>query len=401
MTKARGSRPRSRMRLVAPMTCLLLGSTIPANAQQTTLDVLSFLLTNRTIITGDFDRDAQAAAATRDTFATFLLQELSTLPVSSSSGGFTYRLDPTIGTVIRSSDSFGPFYTERSLTAGRNRASFGIGYQSTLYNSIDGRDLNDGTLVSTAAILRGQAEPFDIETVSLDVRTDTMTVTGNYGVTDRIDVGVAIPFVRVSLHGERFDTYRGQSFLQATGSAAASGFGDFVTRAKYNVYREGASGLALGAEVRFPTGDEENLLGSGELSFTPRLIGSAEGRTVGFHGEVSYTLHGDTDALGYGAAVTVAAAPRFTLIGELFGRRVEGLGRLESVTSAHPRLAGVDTIRLTGIEGTTNRLVAIGGFKWNVTGTWLLTANVLHPLTEAGLNASWVPSVTFDYSFGG
>ena len=288
MTKARGSRPRSRMRLVAPMTCLLLGSTIPANAQQTTLDVLSFLLTNRTIITGDFDRDAQAAAATRDTFATFLLQELSTLPVSSSSGGFTYRLDPTIGTVIRSSDSFGPFYTERSLTAGRNRASFGIGYQSTLYNSIDGRDLNDGTLVSTAAILRGQAEPFDIETVSLDVRTDTMTVTGNYGVTDRIDVGVAIPFVRVSLHGERFDTYRGQSFLQATGSAAASGFGDFVTRAKYNVYREGASGLALGAEVRFPTGDEENLLGSGELSFTPRLIGSAEGRTVGFHGEVSY-----------------------------------------------------------------------------------------------------------------
>jgi hypothetical protein len=45
--------------------------------------------------------------------------------------------------------------------------------------------------------------------------------------------------------------------------------------------------------------------------------------------------------------------------------------------------------------------VAVGGFKWNVTGTWLVTANVLRPLTDSGLNASWVPSVTFDYSFGG
>ena len=42
----------------------------------------------------------------------------------------------------------------------------------------------------------------------------------------------------------------------------------------------------------------------------------------------------------------------------------------------------------------------IGGVKWNVTGTWLITANVLKPLTESGLNAGWVPTVAFDYSFG-
>jgi len=100
------------------MACVLLGVSItPADAQQTTLDVLSFLLTNRTIIAGDFDRDAQAAATTRDTIATFLSQELATLPVSSSSGGFSYRVDSSLGTVIRSSDSFGPFYTERFADA--------------------------------------------------------------------------------------------------------------------------------------------------------------------------------------------------------------------------------------------------------------------------------------------
>src|SRR5512139_816127 len=102
MTMTRGSRTHRRGGQVIALTaCLTIGVWItPAHAQQTTVDVLSFLLTNRTIITADFDRDAQAAAATRDTIATFLVQELATLPVSSSSGGFTYRLDNQLGTVI-------------------------------------------------------------------------------------------------------------------------------------------------------------------------------------------------------------------------------------------------------------------------------------------------------------
>ena len=66
-----------------------------------------------------------------------------------------------------------------------------------------------------------------------------MTLTGNYGVTDRFDIGGAIPFVRVSLQGQRVDTYRGRELVQATGSASASGLGDVVVRAKYNVLRDG------------------------------------------------------------------------------------------------------------------------------------------------------------------
>jgi hypothetical protein len=187
----------------------------------------------------------------------------------------------------------------------------------------------------------------------------------------------------------------------AAGVRVSFRLGDIVARVKYNVLRERASGLAIGAETRLPTGDEDNLLGAGEISLTPRVIGSVEGRAVGSHGEFSYTVHGISRGLGYGAALTVAAAPRFTLIGELFGRRIDGLGHLTSTTVAHPRLIGVDTIRQTGIEETADRIVAVGGFKWNVTGTWLITANVLRPITDVGLNAGWVPTVTFDYSFGG
>jgi len=107
-----------------------------------------------------------------------------------------------------------------------------------------------------------------------------------------------------------------------------------------------------------------------------------------------------TNALDYGAAVTVVSVPQLTLVGEILGRRLGSFAQLTEVVSAHPRLAGVDTIRLSSVDEASNRVVVVAGFKWNVTGTWLLSTNVLWPLTSSGLNASWVPTVTFDYSFG-
>ena len=393
--------PRPRVpALLLAFFAVLGGTARPASAQQTMTDVLGFLLTNRSIPTGDFVRDEQAAAQTRDVFARLLTLQLATLPVASSSAGFTYRLDPALGTVMRTSDSFGPFFTERSVTAGRNQASLGLGYRSSTFDNIDGRDLRDGSLVSTASILRGETQPFDVETVALRIRTDTVTLTANYGVTDRLDIGGAIPFVRVSLQGERADTYRGTRLVQATGSASASGLGDIVMRAKYNVVRDGGSGLSIGAEARLPTGDEEDLLGAGRTSFTPRVIGSYDGGRVGVHGDLGYSFRDVTDNLGYDVAVTVVAVSRVTVIGELSGLRVGGVGRLAEISQPHPRLTGVDTIRLASVAQTTNRLDAVAGVKWNIANTWLFTANVRRPLTDVGLNADWVPTITFDYAFG-
>jgi hypothetical protein len=42
---------------------------------------------------------------------------------------------------------------------------------------------------------------------------------------------------------------------------------------------------------------------------------------------------------------------------------------------------------------------AVAGMKWNVSGTWLLHANVAFPLTNSGLTAPITPSVSMDYSF--
>ena len=388
------------MRRVPVAVLLVLVAGLPARAEQSVREVLNFLVTNRSIPTDDFVRDEEAAQATSDAIAGLLGIELATIPIASSASGFIYRLDPTLGTVTRVTDSFSAFFTERSMTVGRELGSFSIAYRSATFDTIDGRNLRDGTLVSTASSIQGEPRPFDVETVSLRLRMDTITAAGSYGVTDRFEVGGAVPFVRLTLRGERVDTYRGQRFPQAVGSASAYGLGDLVFRAKYNVLQEAEGGVAVGAEARLPTGDEDNLLGAGEASVKPRVLLSYERETVAVDGEMGYSLGGLVRALEYSGAVTYAATPRLTLVGELLGRRLEGVGRLVETTQPHPRLIDVETIRLTSVPDTTTRLTAVAGFKWNISGGWLLSANVVRSLTDTGLNARWVPTIAVDYAVG-
>src|SRR5262245_31671068 len=192
---------RQPMRIVARagMIAIVFGLACSpdAHAEQSVREVLSFLVTNRSIPTEDFVRDEQAAQATSDAIADFLTIELGTLPIASSASGFVYRFDPALGTVSRQTDSFGAFFTERAMTIGKSVASFSISYRNATFDSIDGRELGDGTLVSTASIIRGDTLPFDVETVSLDLKMDTVTAAGSYGVTDRLEIGGAVPIVRL------------------------------------------------------------------------------------------------------------------------------------------------------------------------------------------------------------
>lgn len=389
---------RRSQHAVASLAILMLLRSEAAQAQSMR-DVLSFLLTNRSVQTGDFERDEAAAAATRDAITALLQAELGTLPTASSSAGFAYRLDPTLGASIRSSDSFGPFFTERALTSGSEQAYAGVSYSQSVYRDIDGRRLRDGTLVSTAGRLHTETQFFDVETLTLNLRTDTVTVQASYGVTDRLDIGAALPLVRLSVDGERVDSYRGTRTVQATASGSASGLGDAIVRAKYNVWREDGAGLAVVGETRLPTGSTRNLLGTGDFVFTPRLIGSLEGDHAAVHLNLGYAFGGASRELDVGGAATYAVTPRLTLVAEGLGRRLASAGRLIEVVVPHPRLADVDTLRLTSTNETTTRVVAVGGLKWNLWSTWTLSANVLRPVTTAGLNARWTPSVTLDRSF--
>lgn len=391
----------SRYIAIVTLAAIALTVAAPARAQDTLSGVLSFLLINRSVQTGDFTRDEQAAAATRDAIVSFLQTELATLPITSPASGFTYRLDPSLGAAVRSSDSFGPFFTERSLSAGRRQYSFGIAFSQAAFDTMDGQNLRTGTLVATASRLTGDTQPFDAETLTIRMNSQVVTLTAHAGVTDRLDVGVAVPLVTVNFSGERVDTYRGSAAVQATASASATGLGDVVIRGKYNVWRRGASGVAAGAEARLATGDPQNLLGGGENLFTPRAMVSYERGWLGVHGNGGYTIGETVRAIEYSGAVSAVASPRVTFVGEIVGRRVSHSHQLTDIVEPRLDLTGVETIRLVALPATTNHAIVVGGVRWNVAGRWLVGAYVLRPITTAGLNARWVSSINVDYAFGG
>ena len=382
---------------------LLLTST-PALAQttgtpQTVEEILTFLVTNQGVETSDFDRDREAAAATSVTLSRALLTAVATLPVATSSSGFSYRLNPALGTVERASETFGPIFVERALTAGAGQASLGFTFRQATFHSLDGNDLRDGAFVTVANQFADEPSPFDVETLTLRITTRTATFFGNLGITDRVDVGVAVPLVRLDIEGSRLNTYRGRTLLQARATAETVGLADVAVRSKVRLTGDGPGSVAAGVEVRLPTGREEDLLGAGDLALRFSGLASYEAGAASVHGNFTVGTGGVGREVSYGGAVAVAASPRVTVIGEVVGRRIDGIQRISSVVAPHPRIAGVQTIRLAPTGENQMTSFAVAGFKWNLTGTWLVHGNVLMPLTDNGLTARLTPSVALDYSF--
>src|SRR5207237_3647781 len=126
---------------------------------------------------------------------------------STSSGAFTYRLNPELGTVERSTQSFGPFFVERAQTAGAGQASFGVTFQHLHFDSLDGRNLRDGSLVTTANQFTDEAVPFDVDQLTLKIDASIATLYGSVGVTHRLELGFAAPMVALALDGSRVNTY--------------------------------------------------------------------------------------------------------------------------------------------------------------------------------------------------
>jgi len=387
--------------LTAVVLVFIVGVPEGARAQTaavTVEDILGFLVTNHGVETSDFDRDREAADATRATLTRALLAALAQLPISTSSSGFSYRLNPALGTVERASETFGPFFVERALTSAHGQASFGLTFQYASFNALDGYDLRDGELLTVSNRFMDESAPFDVEALTLNISTRTTTVFGSVGVTDRLEISAAVPVVSLSIHGSRINTYRGQSLLQARASATTTGLADVAVRSKFR-FTDGPTSAAAGVEVRLPTGRDEDLLGAGETAIRFLGIASAELGSTSVHGNVTLGTGGLGRELSVGGAVTFAATPRLTVVGEVLARRIAGTQSIAAMVAPHPRIVGVETMRLMPVGDEHSSGVAVAGFKWNVSGTWLLHGNLLVPLNRTGLTSRLTPTVALDYSF--
>ena len=383
----------------AALVALIAAVSAPAGAQ-TLGDVLTFLVTNQSVPTGSIERDRDAALAASVTISRALQANLATLPVASSSGAFVYRLNPELGTVERATQTFGPFFLERALTAGRGHASFGATVQQFHFTSLDGHNLRNGSLVTTANQFRDESAPFDVDSLTLNIDASVATLYGTVGVTDRMEVGFAAPMVSLRIDGSRVNTYRGRTFTQASGSGKALGFADMLLRTKYTLYTDETAAFAAAVDVRLPTGREQDLLGAGSTAVKFTAIGSMEAGPLSAHANAGISRGGLANEFSYGASLAYAATRKVSIGAELLGRWIDSSGHLVTTTAPHPLLSGVDTLRLAGDASSLQMLSAVPGLKWNLSDTWVLAANVSVPLTSGGLTAPITPFIGLDYALG-
>src|SRR5262249_8512414 len=304
-------------------------------AAQSVSDVLTFLMTNQSVSTGNRAEDRAAALATSATISRALLANLATLPVTASSGGFVYRMNPALGTVERVTQSFGPLFVERPLTAGDRQVSLGVTFQQLHLTLLDGHDLRDGSLVTTANRFVNDATPFDVNRLSLKMDSSITTLYANLGITDRVEVGVAVPVVGLGLDGARVNTYFGQSYTQATATSTVIGFADVVAHSKYSLYADEGTSVAAAVDFPLPTGQREELLGAGSASVRIAGIASLESGRWSTHVNLGMTFGGLATEFNYAGALAVAANARVTVTGELVGRWLNSPGGIAAVPATN------------------------------------------------------------------
>ena len=361
-----------------------------------------------------------------------LASQLAAIPLPSPASGFTYTFDESLGVYQRTTQSFGPILAERPETLGRGKLSFGTSYQHFGFDSIEGVDLGSVPAVFThddAQLGGGRSDVVTTET-GIDATIDQTVFSLTYGLANWLDASVAVPVVRVDLgatstatiqrigttnpaihfYGAGSGDYEDSAVYRSSGSA--SGIGDVVLRLKGHVLRKEKAGLALGIDVRLPTGDEENLLGLGTTGVKPFAAFAVGLGHAALHLNAGYTWNGDSvlagdvatgqkadmpDQFSWAGGIDFGVTKRLTLALDVVGTRVIDSPRL--VTQTFTAANGNTFPQIDFVTESYDIINGAAGLKVNLFGRLLLDANVLFKLNDAGLRDKLTPLIGIEYAF--
>jgi hypothetical protein len=367
-----------------------------------------------------------------------LASQLTSLPVPSPASGFIYTFDSATGTFVRSSRSFGPILADRGETIGRGRIAFATNYQYFSFDHLDGI-----SLTTVPAVFRHdayQSTPGRSDVIStantINVTVGQLTSAFTYGLTDRIDLSVAVPMIQTQLSLlsnatiERVGTgpnlsvhyFKDESAFGGFGSTrqffsegSATGIGDVLLRAKGMLMKEGQRALAAGIDVRLPTGDEENLLGAGAPGVRPFGAFSASYKSLAPHFNVAYQWNGSSllagdvatrrkadlpDQFVYAAGTDISVNARLSLVLDLLGQRIINSPRLSTYTFLATGPFG--SVNLQDLAFTTDSYwITAGsvGMKANLAPRLLINFNLRFPIGSNGLTDRLTPLIGAEWAF--
>lgn len=409
--------------------------------------------------------------------------QLGVLPLVSPASGISFTFDRSLGTFVPSEYNFGPVLSERAGTVGRHKVLFGFAYQAFDFDSIDGVDLKNlhaafaQTPIGGCSAAGGQSAANEqscafirdtvVTTNNVDLRVNQYTAFVTFGVTDRLDLSVAVPTVNVrmsvtsvaSIHDNGLDedfqfvAFPGgpacaspcfnRTFFNSTG---ATGIGDVTVRAKYEVWKGEKAGLAAGTDIRFPTGDALNYLGSGAYGVKPFGAFTYNFHRFSTHVNAGYEWNGQSFLGGniapspdpatgvtpapfkgslpsqffYTAGVEAGIFKRLSAGFDFLGAEYFSATRIQN--STFTELPGCDPNLVSAVPtshcnagqflttpptvdptvqtttGSYNTADVSVGLRFRPFGKLLLTANGVMKVNDAGLRSKFVPLLGISYS---
>lgn len=372
-----------------------------------------------------------------------IASNISSFPLSSTIPAITF--DFSSGIPVPVTGSLGPVFSETGETIGKGRIGIGFNYSYLNLSRFRGLPTEDMRFtfthqdVNRDTVIGGNnpAENDLIDlTMGMNVNTSIFAVYATVGVTSDLDVGIAIPVINVSLNGtatavinsytfarlgEALHFFGGDSVnpvleTKVPYDASASGLGDIALRFKYAfLHQNGFDGAAL-ADIRLPTGNADNFLGTGKTNvrligilsrkfqdFTAHLNLGYEKRsadfqsdridfTLGFDNKVMSSLTFALDILGTvdinaDKAIKLFPGTRTIVDQVVQGGTVIGQNLRQVPLSNIPDRNNDDTYSLST------------GFKYAPSDHSIILANILVPLSDGGLRASVIPTVGFSLDF--
>jgi hypothetical protein len=375
--------------------------------------------------------------------------QLSQVPLASPVSGFIFA-----NGVMQEATSFGPVLADRAETLGKRRIFVGASYEYFDFDKADGVDLK-----SFGAVFQHESEPTICATIPttpcmngepiytndivatqnrIDIKVHQVTMVGTYGLSDRLDVSLALPIVdvRVGMRSNATiynfepppinhtfapitdnprETYISPSNAILTNSDSALGVGDLRLRGKYVAWRDSKekSAVAVGLDLRLPTGDAYKFLGSGTWGLRPFVIYSYSARvsphaSAGFEGNGNSVLAGTVtsqpvtkaklpDVFTYSAGADASIRRWVGISADFIGTSLLSAARVE--TSTFTDYVGNNHQNVSTFTSTVNQANFSLGGKIRPAARLLITGNVLFRLNDPGLHFKPSPLIGLSYTF--
>jgi hypothetical protein len=362
-------------------------------------------------------------------------RNVANFPLSSTVASQTFEF--VGGVPTPSSNSFGPIFAERGQTLGAGRFNAGINYSRLHFSSLRGIPMNrlqltfvheNSDFPPCDTIFQVDCSEFgqplwehDMITLDLDLdmEAEVSALYATFGLTDWMDVGFALPVVSFRMSGVSTakillaDGLPALHFFGGTPEApileaekrtagTSTGVGDVAARLKARILSGDVTDLALLGEVRLPTGNEEDFLGTGSLNARGVFIASASFGDFSPHLNAGFGYRGDEQEENVVEVVTGfdhRLAEWATLAIDVLGVFKVGSDEVEFpepvvIPGAYQQVVPRTNIPLRRDDVLDGSF----GFKFRAGTGFTVVTNVLVPLNEGGLRSSPIPTLGVEFT---